>query len=327
MIYHVAAMTQGKRIPALDGWRGIAILLVLIDHLEPRHWTNITNPSETLRHLGAHGVVVFFVLSGFLITGKLLEESDCGGVKFSAFYQRRFFRLMPVAWLYLALAALAGNTLRDTAECLFFVRNFFSQWTMTIHFWSLSIEEQFYLFWPFVVWRLGRRAWMVAVAGAMTIAVYRFFTWHEFVGLPNTASFGTFRRADAIMVGCAFAFLKQVKMPRWCVGLGAASLVVCIVTFHASVPLCESAVIGFLIWSTTDSKIMQMRWLRQLGTLAYSIYIWQQPLIIFESPSWIVIGAKLCIILTVAWLSYKFIERPFIEFGARMRTKPEQVAV
>jgi peptidoglycan/LPS O-acetylase OafA/YrhL len=84
-----------NRIPALDGWRGIAIAPVLIDHIEHAVLHRYALPwTQT----GQHGVTIFFVLSGFLITTKLLE----GPIDLRRFYMRRAFRLMPVAWTFLA---------------------------------------------------------------------------------------------------------------------------------------------------------------------------------------------------------------------------------
>lgn len=84
-----------NRIPTLDGWRGIAIALVLFDHVQSALLRGYLRPwTET----GQHGVTIFFVLSGFLITTKLME----GPRDFKRFYIRRFFRLMPAAWAYLA---------------------------------------------------------------------------------------------------------------------------------------------------------------------------------------------------------------------------------
>src|SRR5271168_2582322 len=90
-----------SRIPTLDGWRGVAILLVLCNHILPQ---------SNLSFLGVDGVNIFFVLSGYLITTKLREErAQTGRISLISFYRRRFFRLMPSVWLYLAFLALTGR--------------------------------------------------------------------------------------------------------------------------------------------------------------------------------------------------------------------------
>src|ERR1700731_4102388 len=131
------------RIPTLDGWRGVAILLVLIGHFMPRTYFSL------VRTIGGHGVSVFFVLSGFLITSRLLDEQERNGrINLLRFYLRRIFRLMPCAWTFLLVVWTLGIVKPGEIEsCLFFFRNYvaFGPSGPTVHFWSLSIEEQFYL--------------------------------------------------------------------------------------------------------------------------------------------------------------------------------------
>jgi len=102
-----------KRVPMLDGWRGIAILLVLVDHIATM--IRGTFPPPWLR-LGQHGVTIFFVLSGYLITTGLIEAP----IHLKRFYTRRFFRLMPAAWTFLAvlwlLSRVTGVPLTTPAE-------------------------------------------------------------------------------------------------------------------------------------------------------------------------------------------------------------------
>src|ERR1700678_2855001 len=94
-----------KRITVLDGWRGVAILLVLFDHIQ--FSIHGTYPQPWMQ-TGQHGVTIFFVLSGFLITSKLIEKP----IDLRHFYIRRFFRLMPAAWTYLAALAVVGALMR-----------------------------------------------------------------------------------------------------------------------------------------------------------------------------------------------------------------------
>src|ERR1700761_6122181 len=132
------------RIPTLDGWRGIAIFMVMMSHfiagylVHPRlgQWFN----------LGQHGVQIFFVLSGYLITSNLLCEDK---IHLGRFYVRRLFRLMPAAWTYLLVlvALTAWTPLKiigsDLWACLLFFRNYLPETvtnTCTEHFWSLSLE-------------------------------------------------------------------------------------------------------------------------------------------------------------------------------------------
>lgn len=145
-----------KRIPTLDGWRGIAIAMVITGHIQVA--ANYYIPLLKIR--GQHGVTIFFVLSGFLITANLISRP----VTLKNFYIRRFFRLMPAAWTFLAVLtlvdALTGFPLSSWPEiraCLLFYRNFLPPVGGTGQFWTLSIEEQFYLIWPGVLLLFGAR--------------------------------------------------------------------------------------------------------------------------------------------------------------------------
>jgi peptidoglycan/LPS O-acetylase OafA/YrhL len=163
-----------RRIPSLDGWRGVAILLVLSDHVQ---MALLGHPMRQWALTGQHGVTIFFVLSGYLITSKLLE----GPINLKTFYLRRFFRLMPVAWAYLAtlwlfdaLMRMHDMSVREATSCLLFYRNFLIGHIATLHFWSLSIEEEFYLTWPVLLLLLGpRRNRWIALAGMFAVAGWR----------------------------------------------------------------------------------------------------------------------------------------------------------
>src|ERR1700739_802804 len=168
------------RIAALDGWRGIAILMVLVAHVEA---TYFGRPIPSWLNTGEHGVCIFFVLSGYLITSNLLQR----GLNLRRFYIRRFFRLMPVAWAYLLFLGAAEVLVRyprialpEAASCLFFYRNYYGPigTAATLHFWSLSVEEQFYLAWPLVLLLLGRRRCLQIVPVAIIgIAAWRYAHW------------------------------------------------------------------------------------------------------------------------------------------------------
>jgi peptidoglycan/LPS O-acetylase OafA/YrhL len=197
-----------NRIPTLDGWRGIAILLVLFDHIQH---SLLNRYAEPWTQTGQHGVTIFFVLSGFLITSRLLE----GPSDLKRFYLRRFWRLMPVAWTYIASLLLLDRltgvhfvSLSGVSACLFFYRNFGgnSGSAITGHFWSLSLEEQFYLVWPCVLLLAGvRRCRWVAAMGAIACAVYRWLTWAHYD--QNVVNGQSQVRADALLAGCLLALL------------------------------------------------------------------------------------------------------------------------
>ncbi|WP_163551514.1 acyltransferase family protein [Candidatus Frankia alpina] len=207
---------RGGRNPALDGVRALAVLCVLVFHM------------DSLRG-GYLGVDVFFVLSGFLITGQLLAEWDrTGGVSLARFYLRRAYRLLPAFWL-LALVGLTAvvllgiGTAGERSEFLdslaasaLYVNNYFQVVRQSTgagwlgRTWSLSLEEQFYLLWPLVLVALCRLPWLarrlpaVLLGGVAGVALWRNALVTS--GAPGTRTyFALDTRADALLVGCALA--------------------------------------------------------------------------------------------------------------------------
>jgi peptidoglycan/LPS O-acetylase OafA/YrhL len=152
-------MKARSYIPQMDGVRAFAIGLVLIAHsavdLGAFHLDKWSD------RYGSPGVQVFFVLSGFLITGILLSAKDKPGY-FVNFYARRGLRIWPLYYVVLAIVIFSGLVHRHGASWwpyLLYVSNLFAHKTQPAPFgplWSLAVEEQFYLVWPFVVWKLSR---------------------------------------------------------------------------------------------------------------------------------------------------------------------------
>lgn len=331
-------MTAGwcllKRIPTLDGWRGIAILLVLIDHIQGAALRDTYLKSWT--ETGRHGVTIFFVLSGFLITTGLLAEP----INLKRFYIRRFFRLMPSAWMFLATLVFLNHfarvpfvTLPEIKACLFFYRNYMmaSGWNLAWHFWSLSIEEQFYLVWPFLLLLAGRsRARWVAAIGAVGFATFRLLNWNFYQGAYVWDR--TEVRADALLVGCFLALILSDERfrslaPRWSAWAAlpaALGLLLAIAFFPILQPLWESACIAVLLTvtmlhpSSRFSRFLSWKPLAWIGVVSYSLYVWQALFMWFnQTPQ--ILTVSVCIILPCfAAASYYLIERPCTRFGRQI---------
>lgn len=323
-------MNSTARIPTLDGWRGIAILLVVADHLN----LNCHDPFPQLNWIGQQGVAIFFVLSGYLITTLLLAEyRKTGRIDLGAFYARRFLRLMPCAWLYLAvLAAAQAVTLPEAASCIFFFRNFatWANGAFTLHFWSLSIEEQFYLAWPTVLALAGvKRARLLAIIGAAAIAALRLATWRHYAALPVISSFATQLRADALLAGCAAALLParlkfSPRATRWLLAVALVSIAACMFVFKIFIPLGESALIAFAIRTTATMQPglltapFNLRPLAHIGVMSYSLYVWQEITLRVETPATFTATLiKLEILAALAFGSYYLVERPFVGLAHR----------
>jgi len=151
-----------RRIPLLDGWRAVAIAMVLVHHIVQGFYATQDSYAADVTRYGAFGVDIFFGLSGLLITRLLLEEWNAtGSFRLRQFYVRRAFRILPPVLVFLAVYTAAGmwKSTTEAVSSLLFFRNYVpSRLTGfgTGHLWSLAIEEHFYLLWPLLVRLLNR---------------------------------------------------------------------------------------------------------------------------------------------------------------------------
>jgi peptidoglycan/LPS O-acetylase OafA/YrhL len=209
--------SQAKyRIPTLDGWRAVAILAVLVAHSAWLFAPGCFFESARVRHVarfGGQGVDLFFAISGFLITSLLLAEMEkTGAASLRGFYTRRVFRILPPLIAYLLVLAGLAVWWRELvapwefAASLLFFRNYTMQVAggrATNHFWTLSVEEHFYLFWPALLVFAGRRrALKIAIGIALCVAVWRGLDgrMHLFATLFGTDP-GRFLRTDTRIDG------------------------------------------------------------------------------------------------------------------------------
>jgi peptidoglycan/LPS O-acetylase OafA/YrhL len=177
---------MNRRFPSLNGWRAISILLVLGNHtpvipgFPPEHRYFFTTWID-----GNLGVRFFFSISGFLITWLMLaEEAEYKRVSLKNFYIRRSLRIWPVYFAYVAVSLVLQVTGRCSQSAdawrgvLTFTRNFHDETAgapgdfVTAHLWSLSIEEQFYLFWPFIFCFIGARQRIGVLLAAIMLTIY-----------------------------------------------------------------------------------------------------------------------------------------------------------
>lgn len=324
------------RIPTLDGWRGVAILLVVISHAA------IALRFAHCGGLGQHGVVLFFVLSGFLITSLLLrEEESTGEIDLRTFYIRRVFRLVPCVLVYLEAIIILDwgrnprpYTTTEILSCLFFFRNFVDaagfHATATGQFWSLSIEEQFYLLWPSILLFSGRKnARWISLFGAVSFAIFRLFYWKQLVFLDVEATFGTQYRADALLIGCAAALWLPTLvrlLKKWMTIPLLLAFITGIGLFDKVIPLWESTAVALLLCLTSTQSesalgaLLEWKPLRIAGKYSYSLYIWQQ--ILLFKPSFHdgpLVG--LLLLPAVGAFSYSYIERPARELGVKLTAR------
>lgn len=326
-----------QRIPTLDGWRGVAISLVLLDHTVLAMRTTYHVPTWMFA-IGQHGVTIFFVLSGYLITSRLMaERAATGRVDLREFYRRRFLRLMPAAWCYLGLAALITMVQHnggwwDIVAALLFFRNYVDLsggHELTGHFWSLSIEEQFYLVWPAVLIALPARVAVALLAvGAMAVATLRFFVSTRGGPEPQMFFLQTQYRADALLVGCLLAMTVPYVVRRlrgWAVTPLLVLFALCVRFNHGMIPLYESVVIALMLAATSCdpggwvARVLDARPMRMLGAVSYSLYVWQQIVFLWMGtrPRLLWVGLP-CLVL-IALFSYTVIEQPLRSLGRKAR--------
>jgi peptidoglycan/LPS O-acetylase OafA/YrhL len=290
------------RIQSLDGLRAISIALVLVYHLAGTRNFPISNEEALPFDIGNFGVVVFFVISGFLITTLLLGELERkGDISLRRFYFRRAARIFPAYYVYLAVigslfsAGLMSIRAREFCIALTHTSNFFVPSWNLLHTWSLSVEEQFYLLWPATIVLLGRRRALraafalVLLAPVFRVALWRFGTYHGSY-FPAVA--------DSLAVGCLLAGSRRElsESPRYMAlmesrlfALVPLALVAVlwarhwILLSHAALQSIENVLIALCLdWCLRNPSgrigaVLNSRPLVFVGGLSYSLYLFQQP--------------------------------------------------
>ena len=340
-----ASPAKTARLPSLDGLRALSIAAVLAGHAAPS--MGIALRLSKCGDLGALGVRVFFTISGFLITSLLLEEFDSSGrISIPGFYLRRTFRIFPAFYVYAGAIGLcaAGQwiSLRpgDLLAALTYTTNYHydRSWWLG-HAWSLAVEEQFYLLFPLVFACFGRRAAAIASAAMIAISpMVRVFLISN-AGLCDAAGEAFPAVADTIAMGCLLAMANPWlgRQPRYLAALRSRAFAL----IPAAVLLLNSVHGGRIRGGLIDSLIAILialiidRCVRfpdgvsgrvlnswpfvQAGVLSYSIYLWQQPFLTrFVSYPCQRFPFNVVCLALAAWLSYRFVERPFLTLRRRI---------
>jgi peptidoglycan/LPS O-acetylase OafA/YrhL len=337
--------------PDIDGLRAVAIVAVLLFHARPG-----------LVPGGFAGVDIFFVISGYLITKIIAGEVANGTFRLSTFYERRIRRIIPalslvylfcwlVCWhLFLPTDFMEfGKSLLASAG---FVSNVFfhgkagyfdspSHYKPLLHTWSLSVEEQFYIFWPLLLpllYKVARRSLIPLVVFLLALSSLGISEGQLLWGEKTSAAFFLMPgRAWELLLG-AFLALRQPMAPRsWKVALSVLGLFAAIVPLFmltatsrfpglAVVPVCAGT--ALIIWAGREQPIqlLSLRPVVFMGRISYSLYLWHWPLF---SIARYVYGNDLDLVKTLALLllsfvmailSWRFVEEPF-------RRRPKGTAI
>jgi peptidoglycan/LPS O-acetylase OafA/YrhL len=331
--------------PALDGIRAIAVLLVMANH-------------TGFFHAGRLGVDIFFVLSGYLITAILVSEFSANGrINLKKFYARRALRILPAVIWFLLIVNICvaifqthreAVTVRwDSLGALFYIANWLRAFGHDLgilgHLWSLSIEEQFYFFWPVALVFLlshklsARQIIVIAVLAILIVNVDRFYLYNGIQSYDRIFN-GLDTRADALLIGCALGLSGyEIFSQRVFAALGLlGAILVCYILFvgvPANFQLPFELTIGGALFAigvvfvlaallsnqeSIFTKVLQFPPLVWTGRLSYGLYLWHYFVFAFIA-SWFrkveplrlipfqVLGTFVC-----AALSYYFVERPFL---------------
>ena len=335
-----------KYRPEIDGLRAVAVVPVVLFHAGLAGFDG-----------GYLGVDVFFVISGYLITTIILDDIAMKRFSIMTFYERRFRRILP-AYVVVVLASMVPALLwmmpvelRDFGQSIFassvFASNFFflretgyfatgTELRPLLHTWSLSVEEQFYVFFPLMLAGLAHLRWRWT---ALTIALITAFSlglselgWRHW---PSANFYLLPFRAWELGIGALASILIRLYAPRQNAvlsGAGFLLLAASLALFDETTPmpsiyglapvLGTALIIVFAAPSTWAGRLLSLKPVVFIGLISYSTYLWHQPLLAFArirsipSASEVTIAAAVLASFGLGYLSWRYVERPFRKGGA-----------
>ena len=340
----------------IDGLRAWAVLPVLLFHAGVPGFGG-----------GFVGVDVFFVISGYLITGILLRDIAKEGFSVLHFLERRARRIIPA--LYVVLLAciplgwflmlpdefenLGQGLFATVASCnnilLLLTSGYWdlsTEFKPLLHTWSLGVEEQFYLFFPWVLVFAFRRKWVLPMLAIAAISSLILAEW-TMSRSPSTAFFMLHTRAFELLAGALLAYAEfergEVRTHLQKRGrgaltiLGLALIAASVVFFEGSTRLpgvLSLIPVGgtmLVIWFAGETipggRLLSRPLLVGIGLISYSLYLWHQPLLAFlrlasaEPPTVLASSLAVAVAFPLAWLSWRFVERPFRQSGGWSRNQ------
>jgi peptidoglycan/LPS O-acetylase OafA/YrhL len=360
-------------VPELDGLRAFAILAVMLFHARAIA-VPVTGADEVLYRIteaGWVGVDLFFVLSGFLITGILLDTKEHDGY-FKSFFARRALRILPLYYAVLAATFVALHLgLAGSHDAQPFYVLYLQNWLridddhyrikLLAHFWSLAIEEQFYLFWPLLVWLLPRRRIPWLCGGVIVASFALRLALAEGGVVPAKVTYYlTITRLDGLALGGLIAVLARsarglaVLRAAWRPVLAAASIAIAVLAIatghfiHEDVWIAYAGYLAIALWfgswvvaSLTLApdgrlrRLLRQRHLAWIGKVSYGAYVFHWPVMALLAKAWIPKRHLPYLANQVAWwvvsfgltflvagASYRWFESRFLRLKTRYPTRP-----
>ena len=336
--------TSTPKITQIQGLRALAALLVTLFHAK---WVSG----------GFIGVDIFYVISGFLITGLLIREIErTGTINFKEFYARRFKRLLPTSFFVLAITAVFSWLLipatmrsslgRDIIAAGLYVSNYLFAWwqadyqnldatpSPVIHYWSLAVEEQFYLLWPLLILlffmlatKLKKKIALTVLIAAVT-ALSFVFSIYQTETSPIWAFYSLPTRAWELGLGALLVLLPPIKTKKLVGLLGFIFVIASAFIFNettafpglnAVLPVLGTVMLIATInsWPPFLNDVANSRLFQWLGEISYPLYLWHWPLLVLPSTYFarpLAVYERIIAIfatIVLADLTHRFIEEPF----------------
>ena len=336
--------TSTPKITQIQGLRALAALLVTLFHAK---WISG----------GFIGVDIFYVISGFLITGLLLREIDRSKtINFKEFYARRFKRLLPTSFFILSVTAIASWILipgtmrtslgRDIIAASLYVSNYLFAWwqadyqnldatpSPVIHYWSLAVEEQFYLIWPLLILffssvalKLKKKTFLIYSVGFVTLTSFIFSIYLTETS-PIWAFYSLPTRAWELGLGALLVLIPTIKTKKYVGLIGFILVMVSAFIFNettafpgknALLPVVGTVLLigSIQSWPPFLNDVANSQLFQWLGEISYPLYLWHWPLLVLPSTYFArplhVYERIIAIFLTLLFadLTHRFIEEPY----------------
>jgi peptidoglycan/LPS O-acetylase OafA/YrhL len=356
-------------LPSLDGWRALAVIGVVLTHDQGGKFP--FHVLERVRDIGFVGVDLFFAISGVLVTWRILEDEKTRGYfGIKSFYVRRFFRIQPAAWTYLGVLAvlmLCGALQEKWSRwfgALLLFRNFQAHWAdrvaelglgwFSAHFWTLSLEEHFYILLSIFILTVRRNRVVVLFTLLFGLIVGQQIAMRHGLFSEDVSGGRTYWQIQYLFFGAFLSILLQVEWfrqhavrwlrpwPVFVVGFLLLEVHSYVANAHLLGPFNligeHASTIAYLFAfcvvatmlhpSSWTTRFLELSPLRFIGRISYSLYLWQQLVFHSSSSATVVRWRPLVwaggrpqnylVLFALALLSYFCIEKPFVRLGHKL---------